>query len=101
MGENRNTIYNIDTNKFSKQRVKGSSTGYNINGNFVIEKNIIKIKVKNLSQNAQHQKAIQYLKTELEEMEALWGKYSSDCLGHGITCTRLKISWLGRGLAGN
>ena len=47
------------------------------------------------------QKAIQYLKTELEEMEALWGKYSSDCLGHGITCTRLKISWLERGLAGN
>ncbi len=53
---NRNTIYNVDTKKFSKQRVKGSSTGYNINGNFVIEKNIIKIKVKNLSQNAQHQK---------------------------------------------
>jgi hypothetical protein len=47
------------------------------------------------------QKAIQYLKTELEEMEALWGKYSSDCLAHGITCTRLKISWLERGLAGN
>jgi hypothetical protein len=47
------------------------------------------------------QKAIQYLKTELEEMESLWGKYSSDCLGHGITCTRLKISWLERGLADN
>ena len=47
------------------------------------------------------QKAIQQLKTELEEMEALWGKYSSDCLGHGITCTQLKISWLERGLAGN
>jgi hypothetical protein len=47
------------------------------------------------------EKAIQYLKNELEEMEALWDKYSSDCLGHGITCTRLKISWLERGLAGN
>ena len=47
------------------------------------------------------QKAIKYLKTELEEMEALWSIYSSDCLGHGITCTRLKISWLERGLAGN
>lgn len=47
------------------------------------------------------QKAIQYLKTELEEMEALWGKYSSECLGHGITCTRLKISWLERRLADN
>lgn len=34
------------------------------------------------------------LKKELEEMESLWNKYSSDCLGHGITCTRLKISWL-------
>ena len=41
-------------------------------------------------------KAIEHLKTELEEMESLWGKYSSDCLGHGITCTRLKISWLER-----
>jgi hypothetical protein len=45
------------------------------------------------------QKAIQFLKIELEEMEALWGKYSSECLGHGITCTQLKISWLERGLA--
>ena len=46
-------------------------------------------------------KAIQHLKRELEEMEALWSRFSSDCLGHGITCTRLKISWLERGLAGN
>lgn len=47
------------------------------------------------------QKAIEFLKKELEEMEVLWSKYSSECLGHGITCTRLKISWLERGLAGN
>jgi hypothetical protein len=40
--------------------------------------------------------AIEALERELEEMESLWGKYSSDCLGHGITCTRLKISWLER-----
>jgi hypothetical protein len=39
-------------------------------------------------------KAIQYLNEKLEEMESLWGKYSCDCLGHGITCTRLKISFL-------
>ena len=47
------------------------------------------------------QKAIKHLKIELEEMEALWSRFSSDCLGHGITCTRLKISWLERGLVGN
>lgn len=47
------------------------------------------------------QKAIEFLKKELEEMEVLWSTYSSECLGHGITCTRLKISWLERGLAGN
>ena len=46
-------------------------------------------------------KAIQYLKIELEEMELLWSKYSSDCLGHGITCTRLKISWLEQALMDN
>lgn len=46
-------------------------------------------------------KAIECLKTELEEMEALWSRYSSDCLGHGITCTQLKVSWLERALAGN
>jgi len=39
-------------------------------------------------------KAIKHLKTKLEEMESLWSKYSSDCLGHGITCTRLKIDYL-------
>jgi hypothetical protein len=47
------------------------------------------------------QKAIKHLKIEFEEMEALWSRFSSDCLGHGITCTRLKISWLERGLVGN
>lgn len=46
-------------------------------------------------------KALKHLKTELEEMESLWSRYSSDCLGHGITCTRLKISWLERVLVGN
>lgn len=44
------------------------------------------------------QKAIEYLRAELEEMEGLWGRFSSDCLGHGITCARLKISWLERTL---
>lgn len=48
---NRNTIYNVDTKKFSKRRVKSSSVGYNINGNFVLEKNIIKIKAERLSNN--------------------------------------------------
>lgn len=55
----------------------------------------------NVKESGSVQKAIQHLKKELEEMEALWGKYSSECLGHGITCIRLKISWLERGLAGN
>lgn len=41
-------------------------------------------------------KALRHLKAELEEMESLWSMYSSDCLGHGITCTRLKISWIER-----
>lgn len=35
--------------------------------------------------------ALNYHKKELEEMEGLWSKYSSDCLGHGITCTRLIV----------
>ena len=39
-------------------------------------------------------KAIKVLKKELGEMESLWSKYSSDCLGHGITCAKLKIRWL-------
>jgi hypothetical protein len=40
--------------------------------------------------------AIKYLKSELNEYEYLWGMYSSDCLGHGITCNTLLISWLNR-----
>jgi len=42
------------------------------------------------------EKAIKFLKAELKEFESLWSEYSCDCLGHGITCTRLKISWLER-----
>jgi hypothetical protein len=42
-------------------------------------------------------KAINHLKAELNEFEALWSKYSSDCLGHGITCNRLLISFLEHG----
>lgn len=42
------------------------------------------------------EKALLYLKSELEEFEDSWGMYSSDCLGHGITCNRLLISWLER-----
>ena len=51
---NRNTIYNVDTKKFSKKRVKSSSVGYNINGNFVLEKNIVKIKATKLSNNEKY-----------------------------------------------
>jgi len=54
---------------------------------------------KDVTQYGSVEKAIKYLKAELEEMESLWGMYSSDCLGHGITCTRLKITWLERGLS--
>lgn len=63
---------------------------------------LVKEKAENdVKEHGSVQKAIKYLKTELEEMEALWSRYSSDCLGHGITCTRLKISWLERVLDGN
>lgn len=40
--------------------------------------------------------AINHLKNELNSFEDSWGTYSSDCLGHGITCNRLLISWLER-----
>jgi len=46
-------IYNIDTNKFSKKKVKSCSVGFNINGAFVLNKNIDRIKVKRLSKNQQ------------------------------------------------
>ena len=42
------------------------------------------------------EKAITYLKSELKGYEDSWGSFSSDCLGHGITCNRLLISWLER-----
>lgn len=45
------------------------------------------------------EKAITYLKAELKEFEDSWGMWSSDCLGHGITCNRLLISWLERKLS--
>lgn len=66
------------------------------------ERYLVKERAENdVKQHGTVQKAIEHLKKELNEFEALWGKYSSDCLGYGITCTRLKISWLERGLAGN
>jgi hypothetical protein len=42
------------------------------------------------------EKLINFYESELKEMEDLWGMYSSDCLGHGITCTRLKLLWAKR-----
>jgi hypothetical protein len=42
------------------------------------------------------EKAIDYLKSELKSFEDSWSSFSSDCLGHGITCNRLLISWLER-----
>lgn len=47
-------IYNVNTKKFSKKKVKSSSVGYNINGSFVLDKNIQRIKVSNLSNNNIH-----------------------------------------------
>lgn len=41
--------------------------------------------------------ALKYLKAELCGYESLWSKYSSECLGHGITCTRLLIENLENG----
>lgn len=39
-------------------------------------------------------KAIDFLKREHAGFQSIWGEYSSDCLGHGITCTRLMIEYL-------
>jgi len=50
----------------------------------------------NIKKHGSIDKAIKYLKSELSGFEDSWSKYSSDCLGHGITCNRLLISWLER-----
>lgn len=42
------------------------------------------------------EKAIKYLQSELKGFENSWSLNSSDCLGHGITCNNLLISWLER-----
>ena len=49
---------------------------------------------KDVEKHGSKQNAIKHLKSELNELESLWGKYSCDCLGHAITCTKLKIEWL-------
>ena len=41
-------------------------------------------------------KALTFLKAELDGWEDAWGMYSSECLGHGITCNRLLVNWLER-----
>jgi hypothetical protein len=37
------------------------------------------------------EKAIRYCKSELTECEDNWGSWSSDCVGHAITCNQLLI----------
>lgn len=60
---------------------------------------LVKERVKeDVKEHGTIKKAINFLRQELEEMESLWSKYSSDCLGHGISCTRLKIFYLERKL---
>ena len=39
-------------------------------------------------------RAIKGISEELEILESSWGKFPSDCLGYGITCSRLKIRYL-------
>jgi hypothetical protein len=46
------------------------------------------------------QNAIKAISEELEKAESFWGKFSSDCLGHEITCSRLKIRYLTEQLNG-
>jgi len=41
--------------------------------------------------------ALKYLKAELNSYEGLWSEYSSECLGHGIICTKLLIKNLENG----
>lgn len=50
----------------------------------------------NINEHGSINEAIKYLKAELNGFEDSWSMYSSDCLGHGITCNRLLISWLER-----
>ena len=40
------------------------------------------------------EKAVKVISEELEKLESSWSKFSSDCVGHGITCSRLKIRYL-------
>jgi len=40
------------------------------------------------------EKAIKFLKQELQEFEEAWSKFSCDSLAHGITCNTLLINWL-------
>lgn len=40
------------------------------------------------------EKALSHLKIELECYEDSWSMYSSQCLGHAITCNRLLIRWI-------
>ena len=42
------------------------------------------------------EKALVFLKAELKSFEDLWGLYSSDCLGHGITFNNLAINFINK-----
>jgi len=47
-----------------------------------------------LSKYGTIEKTLAYLKAELSGFESSWSSYSSDCLGHGITCNRLMINYI-------
>lgn len=63
-----------------------------------LEKNyLVKERVENdIKEHGSIEKIIEFYEKDLNEMENLWGLYSSDCLGQGISCTRLKLSWAKR-----
>ena len=63
-----------------------------------LEKNyLVNERVENdIKEHGSIEKTIDFYEQELKEREDLLGMYSSDCLGHGITCTRLKLSWAKR-----
>jgi hypothetical protein len=49
-----------------------------------------------VKQHGSIENSLAYLKSELSDFENMWSKYSSEGLGHGISCNMLLIGWLER-----
>jgi len=90
--------YYLKNQPLAWEKAKNVLTKININS---LEMNILEAEYnikerceESIKEHGTPEAALEYLQHELNDIENMWSKYSSDSLGYGITCSGLMITWI-------